>query len=64
MSVAECARTIGVSAWWVRQRIEAGLLPAMAVSTGRRKIYKVDRTDWEALRALATGPATDPRFER
>src|SRR5450759_2423921 len=47
LSTAECARSIGVSYWWIRERINAGILPATAIRTGHRKVLKV--------RALGSG---------
>src|SRR5665811_1223365 len=41
LSTAECARSIGVSDWWIRERITAGILPATAIRTGHRKVLKV-----------------------
>src|SRR5665811_1957312 len=41
LSTAECARSIGVSDWWIRERINAGILPATAIRTGHRKGLKV-----------------------
>jgi hypothetical protein len=62
LSTAECARSIGVSDWWIRERIEAGILPATAIRTGHRKVFKVRASDWVLFVARYTGPATDPRF--
>lgn len=64
LSTSDAAREIGVSTWWVRERIEAGLLPANIVSTGVRRLYRISRPDWERFREQYVGPATDPRFER
>jgi hypothetical protein len=63
LSTSDAAREIGVSAWWVRERIDQGLLPANVVSTGSRRIYRIAREDWERLKAVAVGRAGDPRFE-
>jgi len=41
LSTAECARSIGVSDWWIRERINAGILPATAIRTGHRKVLMV-----------------------
>jgi hypothetical protein len=64
LSTLDCARSIGVSDWWIRERIEAGLLPALAIQTGRRKIYRVRESDWAVFRARYTGDPRDPRFDR
>jgi hypothetical protein len=64
LSTLDCARSIGVSDWWVRERIETGLLPALAIQTGRRKIYRVLASDWAVFRARYTGDPRDPRFDR
>lgn len=63
LSTADAARDIGVSTWWVRERIEAGLLPANVISTGVRRIYRIALPDWARFRAEYVGRATDPRFE-
>ncbi len=63
ISTDEAARSIGVSSWWVRQRIESGVLPAMAIRSGQRKLYRIRVEDWNAFRDRHTGPATDPRFD-
>lgn len=63
LSTADAARDIGVSTWWVRERIEAGLLPAIVISGGRR-IYRIAAPDWVQFRRTHVGPATDPRFWR
>jgi hypothetical protein len=63
LSTSDAAREIGVSTWWVRERIEAGLLPATVV-TGGRRLYRIWRPDWEQFRTQYVGAATDPRFER
>jgi hypothetical protein len=48
---------------WVRLRIEDGLLPAVAVSTGRHKVYRIRDDDWADFRARISGDALDPRFD-
>lgn len=63
ITTADAAAEIGVSQWWVRQRIEDGLLPAKAISTGRHKLYRIRRDDWDAFCARYTGDALDPRFD-
>ena len=63
LSVSDCARSIGVSPWWVRQRIDEGVLDALAIRAGRRKLYRICSRDWAALVARCTGPAIDPRFD-
>ena len=62
LTTAEAAASIGVSTWWIRQRIEDGLLPATAISTGRHKLYRIRDDDWDDFRARFTGDARDPRF--
>lgn len=62
-TTAEAAASIGVSQWWVRQRIEDGLLPATAISTGKHKVYRIRDDDWADFRARFTGDARDPRFD-
>ena len=62
LSTNDCARSLGVSDWWVRDRIESGLLPATAIRTGRRKLYRIRASDWARFVATHSGPATDPRF--
>ena len=64
LSTADASRDIGVSQWWVRQRIESGLLPANLISTGQRRVYRIADRDWAQFRAKYVGPATDPRFEK
>lgn len=63
ITTAEAAAAIGVSQWWIRQRIEDGLLPATAISTGRHKVYRIRADDWDAFRDRYTGDARDPRFD-
>lgn len=63
LSTEDAARSIGVSSWWVRERIEGGLLPATVIRSGRRKIYRIQAEDWARCRDRYTGPARDPRFE-
>lgn len=63
ISTAEAAAEIGVSQWWIRQRIEDGLLPAIAISTGRHKVYRIRDDDWATFCAMYTGDALDPRFD-
>lgn len=63
LTTAEAAASIGVSQSWVRQRIEDGLLPAMAILTGRHKVYRIRSDDWAAFTSRFTGDALDPRFE-
>ena len=63
LSTSDAAREIGVSSWWVRERIEAGLLPANVVSTGARRLYRIAAADWERFKARYVGLATDPRFD-
>jgi excisionase family DNA binding protein len=63
LTTAEAAASIGVSQWWVRQRIEDGLLRATAISTGRHKVYRIRSDHWAAFRARFTGDALDPRFD-
>ena len=62
LTTAEAASSIGVSQWWIRQRIDDGLLPATAISTGRHKVYRIRDDDWADFRARYTGDARDPRF--
>lgn len=62
ITTAEAAAKIGVSQWWIRQRIDDGLLPATAISTGRHKVYRIRDDDWADFRARYTGDARDPRF--
>jgi excisionase family DNA binding protein len=62
ITTAEAAAQIGVSQWWIRQRIEDALLPATAITTGRHKIYRIRDDDWAEFRARFTGDALDPRF--
>lgn len=62
VTTAEAAASIGVSQSWIRTRIQEGLLPAVAISTGRHKVYRIRAEDWLAFRARYTGDATDPRF--
>lgn len=62
ITTAEAAAEIGVSQWWIRQRIDDGLLPATAISTGRHKVYRIRDDDWADFRARYTGDARDPRF--
>ena len=62
-TTAEAAAEIGVSQWWIRQRIEDGLLPATAISTGRHKVYRIRDDDWAAFCAMYTSDALDPRFD-
>lgn len=64
LSTSDAARDIGVSDWWIRERIESGLLPANVVSTGARRIFRIAASDWATFRARFVGSATDPRFER
>lgn len=59
LTVDACARSIGVSAWWIRERIASGHLPATAISTGKRKILRIHPDDWRRFRARYTGPATN-----
>ena len=63
LSTEDAARSIGVSSWWVRERIETGQLPAQVVKASRRKVYKIRADDWAAFCARHTGDARDPRFE-
>jgi hypothetical protein len=63
LSTTTAADEIGVSSWWVRERIEAGLLPAGVISTGIRRIYRISSRDWESFCARFVGSATDPRFD-
>ena len=63
MTTAEAAASIGVSTWWIRQRIEGGLLRATAISTGGHKLYRIRADDWAAFRARYTADARDPRFD-
>lgn len=63
VTTAEAAASIGVSTWWIRQRIEDGLLRATAISTGRHKLFRIRVEDWASFRARYTGDARDPRFE-
>jgi hypothetical protein len=62
LTTAEAASSIGVSQWWVRQRIEDGLLPATVISTGKHKVYRIRDNDWADFCARFTGDARDPRF--
>lgn len=64
MTTAEAAASIGVSTWWVRRRIEDGLLPATAIATGRHKTCRIRADHRESFRARYTGDPRDPRFER
>jgi excisionase family DNA binding protein len=49
LTTQECAHELGVSPWYVRERIEDGSLPAIAIE-GRRTRYRVHRTDLEKYR--------------
>lgn len=64
LSTTACARSIGVSDWWVREQIEAGRLRATVIKVGRRRVYRIRESDWLAFCAEYTGDARDPRFER
>ncbi len=63
LTTADAAASLGVSQWWVRQRIDDGLVPAMAISTGRHKVYRIRDEDWANFCSSYTGDALDPRFE-
>lgn len=63
-STLDCARSLGVSDWWVREQIELGRLKAIVIQVGRQKVYKILESDWDDFRALYTGDARDPRFDR
>jgi excisionase family DNA binding protein len=63
LTTAEAAASIGMSQSWVRLRIEDGLLPAVAVSMGRHKVYRIRDDDWADFRARISGDALDPRFD-
>jgi hypothetical protein len=62
LSTTDCARAIGVSNWWIRDRIESGALPALVVHAGRRRVYRIRSSDWARFVATQTGSATDPPF--
>jgi len=63
LSTTEAAQEIGVSSWWVRERIETGLLPAKVISTGVRRIYRIPIHEWDTFFARYVGAATDPQFD-
>ncbi len=62
LSTEEAARSLGVSSWWVRERIEMGLLPALVIK-GRRRIYRIRADDWAVFCARHTGQAHDPHLD-
>lgn len=64
LSTPEAAREIGMSSQWIRDQIDRGLLPAIAVSTGVRKVYRIRKADWKRFLDTYRGPADDPRFDR
>lgn len=64
LSTSDAARTIGVSDWFVRERIESGEIPALAITSGRRKIYRIRASDWARFVAAYTGPAAVERMRR
>jgi len=64
LSTEDAAHAIGVSSWWIRQRIESGDLPANVIASGRRRIYRIAAVDWARFVARYVGSATDPRFDR
>ena len=64
LSTLDCARSLGVSDWWVREQIDLGRLKATAIQVGRRKVYKILESDWTEFCARYTGDALDPRFDR
>ena len=49
MTVDEVAKELRVSARKVYQLIQSGDLPAMNIGAGDRKIFRIERADYEAF---------------
>ncbi len=48
LSTKDAARELGcVSVRWVREQIEEGRLPALAITASKRPMYRIARADWE-----------------
>lgn len=61
-TTAEVAARLSMSVDYVRARIRDGSLPARAVRSGGRVIFRVRAEDLEAFRREHVGDPTDPRF--
>jgi len=46
MSTDQAAAEVGMTAEWVRRQIAAGRLDAVAYATGRRRTFRIRRSDW------------------
>ena len=62
LSTAAAAERAGMSRWYIRDRIEAGVLPARAWVSGARVIYRIDARDLDSLIARTSGEPLDARF--
>jgi len=60
LTTAECADELGMSRWYVRERIEDGDLPAIAMQGGRTR-YRVHRADLDRYRQSFVHPVWEPR---
>lgn len=59
----EWGHSIGMSAEWVRQQIQAGRLKATAFSTGKRRTYRIRSDDWADFLAKYAQRTDDPDWE-
>lgn len=63
LTTAECAHELGVSSWFIRERIEDGTLPAVVITGGRVR-YRIWRADLERYRQAHVRPATERHAAR
>ncbi len=59
LSTEDAAREIGMSSWWIRERIEEGSLRAVAVSSGHRMVYRIAARDWSHFVRRVTFSSVD-----
>lgn len=64
LSTEEAAQQIGMSRRFVRDRIEAGDLPARAWRSGQRVIYRISGPDLDAFVLRFSGEPLDPGWDR
>jgi len=62
MSTEEAALEVGMSTAWVRKQIDEGRLSSYVIWTTGRRIFRIDRRDWQRFLAEYRGRADDPRF--
>jgi hypothetical protein len=63
LGTEEAGASIGMSAQWVRQQIEAGRLSAYVFSTGGRRTYRIRTDDWSRFLVRYRRRTDDPDWD-